>query len=151
MLKHEFASAFGISESDVERLIKLSREAQSLGLSAEPEIGLLFLTEMDAGCITRDIFFVVDNNLYDQHMDESSMHSPLGDQIYVPDWDTAYAWAAECGWQLETAVHNESGILVTLSNGEEQATGQANSGRVAMLEAAVCAKRKSKGIEIGSN
>ncbi len=148
MLKNEFARIFGMSEADVLRFAGLSREAQKLGLAAEPEVGLMFLTAMPVGCSASDVFVVIDNMLYDQHAnasDTSHGKSPLGDRTFVPDWDSAYSWAFGYGWQLESAVHDEKGITVTLRNGEEQVRGMAMSGRVAMLETAVQAVRKSCG------
>ena len=144
MQKHEFAEIFKLSKEDVQRMVDLSRKAQNLGLSAEPEVGLFFLTDMPANCVSHDVFFVIDNMLYDQHTGAEPNRSPLGDMTYVPDWDAAYAWVCGHGWRLSSAVHDENGISVILTNGDNQIKGTALSGRVAMIEAAVQAVETTK-------
>lgn len=125
-------------------MVDLARKAQELGLSAEPEVGLFFLTDMPVNCASHDVFFVIDNMLYDQHMSAEPGRSPLGEMTYVPDWDAAYAWARDHGWKLISATHNENGITVTLANGERIVSGTAVSGRVAMFDAAVQAVETKK-------
>ena len=149
MQKHEFAEIFKLSETDTKRIVDLSRKAQDLGLSVEPEVGLFFLTDMPANCVSHDVFFVIDNMLYDQHTDAAPDRSPLGDMTYVPDWDAAYAWAHGHGWRLSSAVHDDNGISVILINGENQVKGTALSGRVAMIEAAVQAVEAVKNSRSG--
>ncbi len=144
MEKTEFARIFGLNEADVKKLADLSREAQRLGLCAEPEVGLIFLTDMPIGCIGHDVFIIIDNILFDQHSDAEPDWSPLGDETLVPDWDISYSWAAEYGWKLLSAHHNGE-IIITLSKGEKQVTGNSRSGRIAMLEAAVNAVNSSRG------
>ncbi len=136
MEKTEFARIFGLSKTDVKKLADLSREAQRLGLGAEPEVGLMFLTDMPIGCTGHDVFIIIDNKLFDQHSDAEPDRSPLGDETLVPDWDRAYSWAAEHGWKLVSATHDDE-ISVILSKYELQVTGKSPSGQVAMLEAAV--------------
>ncbi len=146
MLKDEFARIFAMNEAEVDRLADLSRKAQELGFSAEPEVGLFFLSKIPVGCIANDVFFVIDNQLYDQFHDARPGHPPLGEGTFVPDWDAAYAWARSRGWSLSSNKQTERGVEVTLSRGDAEARGLAESGRVAMLEAAVKATGKDKGV-----
>ncbi|MCU0822094.1 MAG: hypothetical protein MUC95_06430 [Spirochaetes bacterium] len=149
MQKHEFAEIFKLTKEDVQRMVDLSRKAQNLGLSAEPEVGLFFLTDMPVNCGSHDVFFVIDNMLYDQHTGAEPGRSPLGEMTYVPDWDAAYAWAHGHGWRLKSAVHDETGITITLGNGDRIVNGKSNSGRLAMIEAVVQAveSEKSKAVK----
>lgn len=144
MQKKEFARIFNINEADLKRLITLCWEAQQLGLTAVPEVGLFYFTDMQIGCSRERVFFVIDNTLYDQHHGAEPGRSPLGDQTFVPDWDLAYAWALENGWKLEFAEHNDDGIKIILKNGEESVSAQSLSGRVAMLDAAVQGVKKNR-------